>query len=108
MKAIRAFIIVVIFLLAMSVAASPALAWYWPIMGFSSGWGMPSISPGGPTTVLPGTPEWAVQTTLGASLVPWGYPYGQIQGSLNFGLAPAFGSSCSGFGDGFGGIGKIG
>ncbi len=105
MKAVRVFVLVVIVLLAVSAAASPAIAWYWPIMGFSQGWGMPPVCIGGPSVISPGTPEWALQPSFGASLVPFGYPYGQIQGSLNVGLVPSLGSTS--FGN-LGGIGLIG
>ena len=103
---VRTFAVAAIIIAAVSLIASPAFAWYWPIFGFSSGWGMPSTGIGGATTILPGTPEWGLQPDLGAHLVPFGYPYGQIQGSIDFGFAPFITPCCGGLG--FGGAGIIG
>jgi len=76
MRIIIALAFAAIGLIVISLAAAPAFAWYWPIMGFSN-----NIQ-GGPATVLPGTPEWASQPSYGAQLVPIGYPYGVINGII--------------------------
>jgi hypothetical protein len=68
---------------------------------------MPSTGIGGPATILPGTPEWALQPSCGAQLVPFGYPFGEVRSSINFGFAPIITGPCFG-GIGFGGTGIFG
>jgi hypothetical protein len=91
MRFMRAFALAAICFIVFFPA--PAFAWYWPVLGFG---GPCSGSPfvGGPSPILPGTPEWFLQPTFGAQIVPFGYPYGAIQGSLNFGFTPLFGVAC--------------
>lgn len=96
MRFIRAFMLTSICLAGFSWGAAPAFAWYWPIMGdIGPCPGSPCV--GGASPILPGTPQWALQPTCGAYLLPFGYPYGAIQGCLSFGITPPFGFPCSGF-----------
>lgn len=84
MRIIKALMLAAIGLIVITLASTPAFAWYWPILGFSGpAQGSPIV--GGPATILPGTPEWALQPSCGAQLVPIGYPYGVIRGNLHFG-----------------------
>lgn len=80
-----------------------AFAWFWPILG-DAGLCPGSPGVGGASTILPGTPEWALQPSCGARLFPFGYPYGVIHGSLDFGILPPFGFPCSGFPAGTGSL----
>jgi hypothetical protein len=98
MRLMKAFVLAAVCFIIFSSA--PAFAWNWPILGF--GGPCPGFV-GGPSPILPGTPEWALQPTCGAQLLPFGYPYGTIQGSLNVGFMPLFGGPCPG---GSGLIGK--
>ena len=105
MRFIRALALAAICFIAYSAGVAPAIAWYWPILGEAGPCtGSPFI--GGPSPILPGTFEWALQPACGAQILPLGYPYGVIQGSLNFGFTPPFGFSCSGFPGATGFIGK--
>lgn len=90
MKVAKALLFAIIVVLIMPVAMAPALAWSWPIFGFGAGIGSPLAGAGGPSPILPGTPEWALTPTLGAQLVPPGFGYGvsAFHGSIDFGLAP--------------------
>lgn len=92
MKFMRALIMAAICCMLFSSATGPAFAWFWPILGDAGPCpGSPFV--GGPSPILPGTPEWALQPTYGARLFPFGYPYGVIHGGLNFGVTPPFGFS---------------
>lgn len=86
MKFMRALIMAAICFMVFSSTMAPAFAWFWPILGNA---GPCSGSPfvGGPSPILPGTAEWALSPTYGAQLFPLGYPYGVINGNLEFGFA---------------------
>ncbi|HTY90191.1 MAG TPA: hypothetical protein VMC84_03355 [Methanocella sp.] len=81
-------IIVSICLAAASMAAAPAFAWDWPIMGFGPGAGAPLTNGPLPSTILPGTIEWAYQPGCAAQLVLPGYTYGRDAFSGNVGVGP--------------------
>ncbi len=94
MRFMRAFILAAICLVVLFPAR--AFAWYWPILGEAGPCpGSPCV--GGASPILPGTPEWALQPPCRAQILPLGYPYGVIRGSLTFGITPPFGFSCPGF-----------
>jgi hypothetical protein len=101
MELIRAVALAAICFIVFS--PSMAFAWYWPILGEASPC---SGLVGGPSPIVPGTAEWALQPPCGAQILPFGYPYGAIRGSLSFGITPPFSFSCSGFSGTTGFIGK--
>ncbi len=107
MKVVRILIVAIICAL---LASLPAQAWSWPIFGFGPGPGAPLAKGPLPSSILPGTFEWALQPACPARLVLPGYSYGidAFQGNVVFGLIPSFGCptiSLTG-GPGFGNIGK--
>jgi hypothetical protein len=110
MKVVSVLIVAIICVVAISLAPLPALAWSWPIFGFGPGPGAPLAKGPVPSSILPGTFEWALQPECPARLVLPGYSYGidAFRGNVGFGLLPSFGCpiiSLTG-GPGFGYIGK--
>jgi len=103
MKVVRVLILTALCLTASYLSAAPAFAWYWPVLGFGPGTpGAPLNGAGGPSTILPGTAEWALQTTPAARLILPGYSYGESAfknfaavGRVPSLTGPGFGFPCS-------------
>ena len=112
MKVVSVLIVAIIYVVVVLLASLPAQAWSWPIFGFGPGPGAPLARGPLPSSILPGTFEWALQPECPAQLVLPGYSYGinAFQGNVGFGLVPSFGCPIVSLPGGslFGGIGSIG
>jgi len=92
MKVGRILVLMIMCTALAGSAAAPAFAWYWPIFGFGPGAGAPAANGPLPSSILPGTIEWASQPECSAQLVLPGYTYGldAFSGDIAVGPAPLY------------------
>jgi len=97
MKFTRIAVVAAVVICTALQLVAPAFGWYWPIMGFSTGFA-PNLAPGPhlpspQDQMLPGTTQWGYPPIDRAQMVSPGAAYGPhpFNGTLNFGSALPFG-----------------